>query len=321
MGILSAKKQQLSDVQKQLEALKPVEAEAEALRKKCEALSADEQQKWAEQCQTVSAELATVRSEAQTLMVQLTESESKCVLVEREKAQLSSQLSAQEQELGAQHEVALAALRKKMAQKTEEVRRRAREMLEDKDRQLAVSRNRLNATRSGSVSRAASPMPAPTDEFFADKETQTEGAEDGDEDVQGGDGDEADVDIAVLARLQTAREGKVREFQSRLRRLQELLRKSEEEHKRKDSELGFVRSQLAQIEGAKDVQKTADNSAYLKNALLQYFDARIDIKQLADIAAVGLRFSAEEQSKAQSAKLLNEEDNAGIGGYVKSWWG
>merc|ERR550525_759331 len=113
--------------------------------------------------------------------------------------------------------------------------------------------------------------------------------------------------IAVLAQMQAQRDHKLREFQERLRRLQELLNKSEEEHKRKDSELEQIRVRYAQIEQAKDVKRTVDNSQYLKNALLQYFDGRIAIEQLLQIATVGLNFNEEEQKKARGSKLMTEQ--------------
>merc|ERR1712130_184021 len=125
--------------------------------------------------------------------------------------------------------------------------------------------------------------------------------------------------IAVLAQMQAQRDHKLREFQERLRRLQELLNKSEEEHKRKDSELEQIRVRYAQIEQAKDVKRSVDNSRYLKNALLQYFDGRIAIEQLLQIAAVGLSFNEEEKKKARSSKLMTEQ-TASMGGVFGSWW-
>mmetsp|Transcript_20485 Transcript_20485/g.32783 ORF Transcript_20485/g.32783 Transcript_20485/m.32783 type:complete len:181 (+) Transcript_20485:1-543(+) len=126
--------------------------------------------------------------------------------------------------------------------------------------------------------------------------------------------------IAALAKIQTQRDQKVREFQERLRRLQELLNKSEQEHKRKDSELHYLRDRFAQIQQAQDVKRSADNTEYLKNALLQYFDGTISVNQLVSVAAVGLHFSDEEQKKAQNSKLMHGNEGI-IGGYVKSWWG
>merc|ERR1711951_6875 len=103
----------------------------------------------------------------------------------------------------------------------------------------------------------------------------------------------------------------------RLRRLQELLNKSEEEHKRKDMELEQIRVRYAQMEQAKDVKRSVDNSQYLKNALLQYFDGRIAIEQLLQIAAVGLSFNEEEKKKARSSKLMTEQTASG--GMFGSW--
>lgn len=102
--------------------------------------------------------------------------------------------------------------------------------------------------------------------------------------------------MVALARSDFHDNQEIRGLEDRVQRLEGLLSESDEEHKRKDSELEQIQIY----------------SQYLKHSLLQYCDGKIAVKQMLQIAAVGLDFSEEEKKKANSSKLVIEE--------TSTWW-
>ena len=416
--ILQKQKDDLTQANEQIKELQPLRDEVKKLKEQLKSLSTEN---WAEKYQEIEKQISTLKTELQNKKLESAEIQSKLLLKERELSIIKEEFEKEKEEIRNEFESEKVNSKKKFQKKLEDYRVRAREMLEEKDKQLSIARSRLKNARNGSVS----PHPAEMNNNYNysmdlkfDKETQTEyqyvtdslppqyqdnnigdqdnynqyqdeyaeqiqevqeeeeqvmmsGNVDGGNETVGNNASDmitstddlvaalqpplnatvinkptvdenkdnqqgtsngggrsnkdnidqvmSSANIAAMARMQVQRDAKVREFQDRLRRLQELLNKSEEEHKRKDSELEYFRGKFAQIEQAQDVKKTADNSEYLKNALLQYFDGNIDSNVLVKIVAKGLNFSEEETKKAQGGKLLNND--AGIGGYVKSWWG
>merc|ERR1739844_175789 len=94
---------------------------------------------------------------------------------------------------------------------------------------------------------------------------------------------------------------KIKMFEQRLSRLQELLAESENQHKRKN-----IHMEEMKMSAMKSDSKTSKNaepwnhSEYLKNPLMQYFDAKITIHQLLAVVSVGLSLDEEEQEKAKN---------------------
>ncbi|ETO20097.1 Protein kinase domain containing protein [Reticulomyxa filosa] len=84
------------------------------------------------------------------------------------------------------------------------------------------------------------------------------------------------ISIVEMARIQAQRDQQIAESQSRIRKLQELLQGSQDTLKSKEYELEYLRNQLQRMEEAQDVKKSADNSAYLKNVLMGYFEGKTD---------------------------------------------
>ena len=376
--ILQKQKDELQTANDLTKQLDESQQEVDKLKEKLKALSSED---WATKCEELEKQLALQQQEMQHRRVELADAQSAVLVKDRQLTIQREEFEKEKGDLRGELEAEQAESKKKFARKLEEYRVRAREMLEEKEKQLVIARSRLKNARNGSVS----PMPTPSElnnayrfssEIRFDKETQThfeplyvpetvhydhpqsrrmsteehpiQSTDDlvaalqppvsaslgiqqnvdevkDSEDVQqmGAGTDSMDhmisaQNIAALAQMQAQRDHKLREVQERLRRLQELLSKSEEEHKRKDSELEQIRVKYAQIARAKDVKRTVDNSEYLKNALLQYFDGRIAIEQLLQIATVGLSFNEEEQKKARGSKLLTEQTSSG--GVFGSWW-
>ena len=386
--ILQKQKDELQALCQQSKELDTAQQEVSRLKEQLKALSSED---WASKCQELEKELAAQKQEVQHRKVELAEAQSAVLLKERQLAIQQEEFQKERGDIRGEVESELAESKRKFARKLEEYRVRAREMLQEKEKQLVMARSRLKNARNGSVS----PMDTATApdinnayrfsaELRFDKETQTafeplysvhteplqfdhhavdskaasmvmeeqpiqstddlvaalrppvSAALDGqvravdetkDSDsvsplVGGSDNLDQMIsaqNIAVLAQMQAQRDHKLREFQDRLRRLQELLNKSEDEHKRKDSELERIQARYAQIAQAQDVKRSVDNSEYLKNALLQYFDGRIAIEQLLQIAAVGLSFNEEEKRKARDGKRMTEQTSA-MGGVFGSWW-
>eukprot|EP01083_Nonionella_stella_P071118 190842_1 len=343
--ILQKQKEELSTTQEEIKELGALREEVTQLKQDLSSLSTEN---WAQKYKQIEAQLSTQKSELQNKKVELGECNSKLLLKERELSLIAQEFDKEKEDMRSQFETEKANAKKKFNAKLDDYRQRAREMMQQKDKQLSIARNRLNSKTQL--------VPSVLDSYdhetqTEDKETQTDLIEVYYDDAPVAADDHVIItstddlvaalqpplnatiedkdknmeqvmstsNIAAMARMQTQRDHKVREFEDRVRRLQELLNKAQEEHKQKDGELHYLKTKLEQIEQAQDVKKSADNSEYLKNALLQYFDAKININQLVSVAAVGLRFNEEEQKKAKNSKLIHQQDGY-IGGYVKSWW-
>merc|ERR1712190_102277 len=98
---------------------------------------------------------------------------------------------------------------------------------------------------------------------------------------------------------------KIKLFEERLKQLTALLVESEAQHKRKKTP--------PQMEAA---ASSLNHSEYLKNALLQYFDAKISVQELLAVVSVGLNLDEKERKKAKQGKLMTEQTAKS-----KSWWG
>ena len=325
--ILQKQKDQITAAQAEMKELERYRDEVSKLKEQMSSLSSEN---WAQKYEQIEQKLAGQTKDLQNKKLEIADIRKKLLLKEREMNVIQEEFEREKDEIRNEMDEEMMIAKKKFAKKLEDYRLRAREMLEEKDKQLLVARSRLKSARNSSHS----PMIEQNHFEFAiksDKETQTQleqaeesildgvnenviiqstddliaalkppmnatiaSQEKDEEVVDDKDADENQM-LSAMAQMQMERDYKIREFQDRLRRVQELLNKSE------------------------DVKKSADNSEYLKNALLQYFDGKIDLNNLISVVSVGLRFNDEEQKKAKSCKLI--EDQAGmIGGYVKSWW-
>jgi len=94
--------------------------------------------------------------------------------------------------------------------------------------------------------------------------------------------------------------------------LAELLAESEEQHKRKNMQMEELK--VAKFATKNEESSSWNHSEYLKNALLQYFDGKIDLNNLISVVSVGLNLDEEEREKAKQGKLVTEQT-------AKSWWG
>ena len=214
-------------------------------------------------------------------------------------------------------------IKKKYLKQFEDYRIRARSMLEEKEKQLVSMRNMLKKF-DVPVSR--------TNDHDDDGMRKNKNKNQNKNSVDF-DKDKSDVidptSLASMARLQAAREQQMQQLTSRLRRLQELLKKSEETQHSKDNELSFLRQQLSRMNEAQDVKKSADNLEYLKNVLLNYFQGKTDVKATISVVASVLKFSADEETKAREGKVAISDNygsnniSGAIGSVLSigSWWG
>eukprot|EP01083_Nonionella_stella_P317163 1153404_1 len=144
-------------------------------------------------------------------------------------------------------------------------------------------------------------------------------------DVSSNNEDQTDMIAAFIDNIKNSKikilyYEKIRGFEKRLKRLQELLHKSEQLHKRKNSQLQYLKTTfMSNNQSQDDMKKFVDNSEYLKSTILQYFEGNISVDQLLSVMSVGLGFNEEELRKAESSKLVMAQSGSGIGGYVKSW--
>eukprot|EP01083_Nonionella_stella_P133001 404393_1 len=144
-------------------------------------------------------------------------------------------------------------------------------------------------------------------------------------DVSSNNEDQTDMIAAFIDNIKNSKikilyYEKIRGFEKRLKRLQELLHKSEQLHKRKNSQLQYLKTTfMSNNQSQDDMKKFVDNSEYLKSTILQYFEGNISVDQLLSVMSVGLGFNEEELRKAESSKIVMAQSGSGIGGYVKSW--
>ena len=224
--------------------------------------------------------------------------------------------------------------KKKYAKKLEDCRDRARQMLEEKDKQLLLLQNVKNNTPPSSNTndikiinnnynyqmnvKYDKETQTVADEYISESEQHaqqhqtvegmvTEEEEDEKKNDSGPDAMAASNITIIYHQKQ-----KIKAFEERLKRLKELLAESEEQHKRKNVQLESLKA--SSNFGIENVEMSLNHSEYLKNALLQYFDGKISVHQLLSVVTVGLRLSDNEQKKAKNSKLLLEQA-------TKSWWG
>ena len=106
-----------------------------------------------------------------------------------------------------------------------------------------------------------------------------------------------------------------------------------------ENELNFLRKEVKKMETAKDIKKTADNTEYLKNVLLSYFEGKTDKKTMIAVCSAVLQFNENEHSRAikcitnQSTNIIpfvsENNNNMVVGGFhaisdtlgnLGKWW-
>jgi len=104
----------------------------------------------------------------------------------------------------------------------------------------------------------------------------------------------------------------------RIRHLQELLNNSEEQNKQKETILNHLKQQMDRISESEDIKKNADNTQYLKNVLLSYFEGRTDVKQTISIVSAVLKFTPEEENKVRQKQSAQSSISNVFN--TKLWW-
>jgi len=314
--------------QKQMDELKGAKQQIEKLKDRLSTLS--NMEKYKEKYHAIEKKLALKQSTLKLKELQIAENQKQIASKDGEIKEVQQKLENER----ASFESEIVNSKKRYVQKLDDYRDRARQMLQAKDEQLMLlqnaNKNANAAANTNDIKIINNNYNYPFFDVKYDKETQTapypeyisETTDIDQETVEGmlieDEKNESTQDPVSASNITIIyhQKQKIKAFEERLKRLQELLAESEEQHKRKNLKMEQLKASSFKMEkGAKDEAKDDWNhTEYLKNAILQYFDGKISINQLLSVVTVGLSLNEDEKKKAKNSKLISEQTTT-------SWWG